>query len=178
MLRRLLMVLVAAGLAWAGRVFWRRYKAFAPPDVPDTWAPLTEQDAAFAEALDLRGRIARIARQAAPGDERTVLLREVHQSLEAMAGLVRVRLDLEEYLRDARGDGLDRLRARAAGLASANVAALEGLRGVYAELVGAVERRADGGAIAVAHTRAVIDDLRQQAEAEREVRAWLAREAG
>jgi hypothetical protein len=174
MLRRLLMLLVAGSLIWVGVRVWQANRELAGPQVPDAWRALAERDAVLAEALDLFERLNRLAEDTAPAQRRT-LRAQIHQSLEGLAGLVEVRLDLEDYLGRARdGDGLDALRARVGHLAEGAEHALEGLREVYKELLTAFDQQTDGGEAAVAYTRTVIDELRAQAAAESEVRAWLA----
>lgn len=173
MLRRLLVLLVVGALSWAGLQAWRRFKALAPPGVPEGWRRLAERDPVLADALDIRDRLDRLARRAAAG-RRASLLREVHRSLEALVGLVQVRLDLADYLDGAADDDAQVLAPRVAGLSASAEAARDGLRAVYGELLAAYEKRDDGGEAAVSRTQTILEDLRQHAAAEQEVRAWLA----
>ncbi|MCA9543695.1 MAG: hypothetical protein KC613_04875 [Myxococcales bacterium] len=177
MLRRLLLLLVVGALSWAGLQVWRRFRLLAPPTVPQAWRALAERDPVLADALDLRDRLSRLAKRAAPG-RRASLLREVHRSLEALVGLVQVRLDLTDYLAGAKDGDAQVLAPRVAGLATSAEAARDGLRAVYGELLAAYEQRDDGGEAAVSRTQGILEDLRDQAAAEHEVRAWLAERAG
>ena len=173
MLRRLLVLLVAGGVAWFGLRVWQAMRVISGPKAPGLWAKLAQRDEVMAEALDLRERLNRLVEEVVPSERRALRV-QIHRGVEALAELVEVRLDLEAYLASAsEGDGLDELDVQVRRLSAGSKSALEGLRGVYRELLSGFEQQTDGRD-AVAYTRGIIDDLRAQAAAESEVRAWLA----
>ncbi len=171
------MLAVLGAVVWGGLTAWRRVRQWLPPTIPDDWRALGAQDPVLADALDLWDRLGRLSRDAAP-QQRLALLRGVHGCLADLVALVRVRVDLRDYLARAGAADEPALQARAEGLAGAAEAARDELRGVYAELLAAFEHDTDGGEAAVRRTQGVLADLRHQAAAEQELRAWLTERAG
>ncbi|MCB9545932.1 MAG: hypothetical protein H6706_08715 [Myxococcales bacterium] len=192
MLRRLLVIIVAAGLVWAGLRVRAWLKARTLPVVPDDWRLLAEQSLAFGEALDLRDRMEAVVR----GDDRRVqraLLLDVHGILHEIAQLVRLRFEVERHLHEVRGHPPGRragrplpedaerqrretaaaLEARADRFATEAAQAVSGLRQVYLELLETHDGGRGGGAQAARKTRALIDSLRSQAQAEQEISRFL-----
>ncbi|MEZ4467898.1 MAG: hypothetical protein R3F43_26520 [bacterium] len=192
MLRRLLLLVIAAGIAFAVVRVRAYIRARAVPEVPDEWRRLGEQSLVFAEALDLqermRGVIARNDRRV----QRALLL-DVHAILAEIAQLVRLRFDVERHLHELGGhptgrragrplpEDVDRqrretaaaLEARADRFATEAAQAVSGLRQVYLELLASHDAGQGGGAEAARKTRALIDAVRSQAAAEKEISRFL-----
>lgn len=192
MLRRLILFIaigVIVGLVY--RAF-QNAKARALPSVPGDWERLAGASPIMREALELRERLNRIIEREDQRLQRALLL-DVHAILESLADLVQVQAELEEHIaelkahpvgrrperplpldeRQQRAETVEALEKRADRLAQDAHQVVGNLRSVYMEMLRTFEAGGRGGAVAAERTRALIDDLRAHARAERELRALL-----
>lgn len=192
MLRRLILfaaIGIVVGVIY--RIF-KAAKARALPSVPDAWLRLADDSTVMREALELRDRLHRVIDREDQRVQRALLL-DVHAILESLADLVQVQADLEQHIRELkdhpdgrrpgrplparekrqRAETVDALESRADRLAQEAHQAVGNLRSVYMEMLRTFEAGGRGGAVAVEKTRALIDDLRAHARAEREIRDLL-----
>lgn len=192
MFRRLILFIAIGAIAGLIYRVLRSAKANALPQVPDDWRELAERRAVMREALELRGRLRRIVAREEHALKRALLL-DVHAILESLADLVAAQEEVESHiveLRDhptgrrpgrplpatekqQRAETIDALEARADRLAQEAHQTVAGLRSVYLEMLQTFEAGGRGGAVAVEKTRALIDDLRARAQAQREIRSFL-----
>ncbi len=188
MLRRLLLLLVIAGGAFVVWRLRRFVKARTLPTVPTAWRLQAATAPALADGLALRDRLARTIQRHDRPAQRALLL-DVDAILAEVAELERVRAEVEAHLRD-----LSTVPGADTALSSLSSSAVEALRGrierhtreaarivadlqqVYLELLETHDAGRSGGEAAARKTRALIDDLRQQTSAEKELSHFLEKE--
>jgi hypothetical protein len=185
-LRRLLLVVLVLG-AWLLWRWWRKRRGRAPllpGSVPKAWERLGASDARFAEALDLRARLAALVEDPESVVDRAFVA-EVDGVLEGLFRLVDLRLRLERHVAG--------LRAGPTGLAPperASVEALIGrveamdreaaetvsdLRRTYLDLLQGAAGVPLGRADAVARAQALRETVKERLEAAAEVSQDLER---
>jgi len=184
-LRRLLiLVVVAAGVAvaWQLRKFLR---ARLLPGVPGSWRAQAGQSTVIAEGLDLRDRLARLVAREDRTAQRSLLL-DVHAILAEVVELERLRTEVQAHMAEVGDPSLGHdaqrretqaaLAARAERYRQESGQVVADLQQVYLELLETREAGRGGSAQAALKTRALIDTLRRQTGAERELSRFLERE--
>lgn len=191
MLRRLLLLLVIAGGAFVVWRLRRFLKARTLPSVPAAWRLQAATAPALAQGLDLRDRLARTVQKHDRAAQRALLL-DVDAILAEVAELERVRVEVEGHLEDLPPASANALNSNAFSAVEAQReetrAALErriqhhthqaarivaDLQQVYLELLETHDAGRSGGEAAARKTRALIDDLRQQTSAQKEIARFL-----
>ena len=189
---RLIFFLLVIGAGWLGWRAWRRKQALMPPEVPDGWRKMARRDARLREALELRDQMADFVRR--HGVLGLELMRSAHELLAGVADIVELRIHLERYLsmvdeRDLDRDSglvptetieaqraqLEALQSRPQKLNAVAASAVADLRQLYLELVEALTASDADISAPGARLRARAKEVQAQLEAEREVRAFLAR---
>lgn len=175
-LLRILLILGAGYLAWRA---WRIWQAKRLPSLPDRWRTLAASDATMSQGLDLWDRLAGLSRRL--GGQRELML-GVHGALDAVAGLVAHRLELEAHLAaleadevppaqaDRHAEATASVRQRVATLHGEARRAIDDLRQIYLDLLGAYEESVEGGRDHVQRTREAVGSIRGRIAAEREIR--------